>query len=210
MPCFIRSWQARKGMESHLRQALVRAHEDFFTRDAWGLESALYREYVEGREFLGIAIYDDEAALGGPARQALLAAFGELEASYTDRPATALRVTTVSEFVSIGLPVVSGMAALLRVAPAAVPQLEERLAIIARQLIDAVSPSRVLVGHTDDDPGLVVFICDTRDDIDLPRYMVSPTRASHMRVLTPLLVEPPRWFSLDPTWRYFRGRQQQR
>jgi hypothetical protein len=195
-------------MESHLRQALVRAHQDYFTRDTKGLESALYREHVEGREFLGLAIYDDEDALTSATRGALLTAFGELEAAYAERPATSLRVTTVSEFVSIGLPVVSGMAARLRSAPAGVAALEECLTTIARELVDTLSPSRVLVGHTADDPGLVVFICDTRDEIDLPRYMVSPTRARHMRALSPLLVETPRWFSLDPTWRYFRGRRQ--
>lgn len=208
MPCFIRSWRARVGMESYLRQALVRAHEEFFTRDAKGLESALYREHIEGRQFLGLAIYDDETALGGATRHALLGAFAELETAYTEQPATSLRVTTVSEFVSIGRPVMSGMAALLRSAPASVPDLEECLTTIARQLIDTVAPSRVLIGHVDDDPGLVVFICDTRDAVDLPRYMVSPTRTSHMRALAPFLVETPRWFSLDPTWRYFRGRQQ--
>lgn len=208
MPCLMRSWHARAGMKSHLRQGLVRAHEEFFARDTRGLESALYREHLEGRHFLGLAIYDDETALGGATRNALLAAFAELETAYTDQPVASLRVTTVSEFVSIGRPVMSGMAALLRGAPASAADLEACLTTIARQLIDTVAPSRVLLGHTDDDPGLVVFICDTRDQVDLPRYMASPTHADHLRALAPFLVGRPLWFSLDPTWRYFRGRQQ--
>jgi len=195
-------------MESHLRQGLVRAHQDLFTRDDQGLESALYREHVEGREFLGLAIYDDEAALESATRRALLAAFAELDAAYAVRPSHALRLTTVAEFVSIGRPVVSGMAAVLRSAPATAAELGERLQEISRQIVNAIGPSRLLVGHADDDPGLLVFICDDQETLDLPRYMGSPTRSLHMRAIAPLLVEPPRWYSLDPAWRYFRGRKQ--
>lgn len=208
MPCLVRRWYARSGMESHLRQALVRAHQDLFTRDDQGLESALYREHVEGREFLGLAIYDEEAALEGATRRALLDAFATLEAAYTERPSRSLRLTTVSEFVNIGRPVVSGMAALLRSAPASAEDLGERLKTISRQIVNAIGPSRLLVGQADDDPGLLVFICDDQEKLDLPRYMGSPTRSLHMRAVAPLLIEPPRWFSLDPAWRYFRGRKQ--
>lgn len=156
MPCLVRRWYARSGMESHLRQALVRAHQDLFTRDDQGLESALYREHVEGREFLGLAIYDEEAALEGATRRALLDAFATLEAAYTERPSRSLRLTTVSEFVNIGRPVVSGMAALLRSAPASAEDLGERLKTISRQIVNAIGPSRLLVGQADDDPGLLV------------------------------------------------------
>jgi len=208
MPCFVRRWSARTGMESHLRQALARAHQDLFTRDDQGLESALYREHVEGREFLGLAIYDEEAAVTGATRRALLEAFALLEAAYAERPGSSLRLTTVFEFVSIGRPVVSGMAAVLRSAPASWVELSQRLKTIARQIVEALAPSRLLVGHADDDPGLLVFICDDKEEIDLPRYMGSSTRSAHLRAIAPFLIEPPRWFALDPTWRYFRGRQQ--
>ena len=99
-------------------------------------------------------------------------------------------------------------AAVLRCAPSAVPELGERLTAIARQLVERLSPSRVLAGFAEDDPGLFVFINDTEDNVDLPRYLGSALHAEHMRDYGPLLTEAPRWYSLDPTWRYFRGRQQ--
>ena len=39
------------------------AHAEVFPQGGQGLESALYREHIEGREFLGLALYVDEAAL---------------------------------------------------------------------------------------------------------------------------------------------------
>ena len=208
MPCMVRRWQARVGMESHLRQALVQAHADVFPQGGQGLESALYREHIEGREFLGLALYVDEAALESPMRRQLLETFAQLEARYADRPTSALRLTILSEYVSIGRPVVSGSAALLRCTPASAPELGERVTAIARQLVERLSPSRILTGFVDEDPGLFVFIEDTEDNVDLARYLASTLHAEHMRDYGPLLIEAPRWYSLDPTWRYFRGRQQ--
>ena len=100
------------------------------------------------------------------------------------------------------------MAAVFRSAPGATAELGGRLVTIASQIIDALSPSRLLLGHAADDPGLVVFICDDEQDIDLPRYMGSAARSAHLRAIAAYLIEPPRWYALDPTWRYFRGRQQ--
>ena len=97
--------------------------------------------------------------------------------------------------------------AVLRSPPDAAAELGERLWTIARGIADAIAPSRLLLGHAEDDPGLLVFICDAEEHIDLPRYMGSSVRSAHLRLIGPLLIEPPRWYALDPTWRYFRGRQ---
>jgi hypothetical protein len=95
-------------------------------------------------------------------------------------------------------------AVILRTHPDHISTAEERLTSLASDVVERFAPSRVLIHHAIDDPGLFFTICDARDPIDLTRYLGSSLLGEHHLAVGSLLVERPRWFSLDPLWHYFR------
>lgn len=206
MPSYMRRWTAREGHEGVLRQELLRVHQTYAAKNPHLMESMLYREHFVAREFIGLAVYDDEAAVESRERRALLSAFDKLAAAHAETITPSHRVEMLHELVTIPTAAPNGIAALLRCQPEHVPEVTARLGAIARDIVERLSPARLLVAHATDEPGTFFVVGDSEDRVDLDRYLQSSLHRGHQAALKPFLVAPARWYSLDPVWRYFRGR----
>ena len=204
MPSFLRRWVAKENHEGLLRSALLRLNTDYAAQHAHLVEATLYREHFAEREFLGVATYDDEKDVESTARRDLLRAFERVEAAHAEEVTRSLRIETVSEYRAIPQNGVYGAAVILRSRPDQAGLMRERLTALAADLIERFAPSRVLIHHAVDEPGLFFTICDSHDRIDLDRYLGSSLLQEHRATVGSLLVEHARWFSLDPLWHYFR------
>jgi hypothetical protein len=205
MPAFLRRWTAKEHHESVLRQELLRVHSGFHTAENPHLiESTMYREHFSEREFLAFVLYDDEAALGSPTRQKLLAALDEVASKHAVRVTPPFRIETFFEYTAIPRTGAYGAAVMFRVRPDEIAQVKEPLSTLASEVVDRFSPSRLLLHHVIDDPGLFCVICDSEARIDLDRYLGSSLRREHRTAVGAVAIEVPNWFTLDPVWRYFR------
>jgi hypothetical protein len=204
MPCFLRQWHARENHESLLRRELLGLHAAYAEEHDHLVEATLYREHFREREFLGVAVYDKEGDVESAARQEMLRAFARVEDVHAEQPARSLRIETVYEYRAISARVVYGAAVVLQGRPDETAVLTERLAVLASDVVERFAPSRVMILHAIEEPGLFFTICDADSPIDLTRYLGSSLLQEHRAALSPLLVERARWFSLDPLWHYFR------
>ncbi len=204
MPCFLRRWVARENHESLLRRELLRLHAAYAEQHDHLVEATLYREHFVEREFLGVALYDKEGDVESTARQALLRAFEGAEREHAEHVARSLRIETCYEYRAIAENGAYGAAVILRTHPDHISTAVERLTALASDVVERFAPSRVSIHHAIDDPGLFFTICDSREPIDLSRYLGSSLLREHHSAVGALLVERARWFSLDPLWHYFR------
>ncbi len=204
MPCFLRRWLAKENHESLLRRELVRLHAAYAEQHDHLVEATLYREHFAEREFLGVATYDKEDDLGSEARQALLRSFERIEQAHAEHVARSLRIETVYEYRALPQNGVYGAAVILRADADQTAVMIERLTLLASDIVERFAPSRVLIYHAIDEPGLFFTICDARGPIDLNRYLGSSLLQEHRAAVGSLLVERARWFSLDPLWHYYR------
>jgi hypothetical protein len=204
MPCFLRRWLARENHESLLRRELLALHTAYADQHDHLVEATLYREHFSEREFLGVAVYDKEGDVESAPRQELLRAFGRVEGVHAEEAARSLRVETVYEYRAISSRGTYGAAVILRGRPDEAAVMTERLASLASDVIERFAPSRALILHARQEPGLFFTIWDAEAPIDLTRYLGSSLLQEHRSALASLLVERARWFSLDPLWHYFR------
>ncbi|HET7341914.1 MAG TPA: hypothetical protein VFL90_10650 [Methylomirabilota bacterium] len=93
MPLFLRRCVARDGEEGLLRRELIRVHEEQAPTLTGLLEVWGYREHLAGREFLSLAIYEDDAAAASPARAAMLAALDEIESRHGETAGVSVRLS---------------------------------------------------------------------------------------------------------------------
>lgn len=205
-PCFLRRWVAREGHRAALCQALRLVHETYTRRSPHVIEALMYREHFLGAEFIGFIVYDDEAGLATPERQEELALLDGLDSVHTKFSTPSLRVKMIDEFITVRRPDPYGIAGLLTCQPAFTAEFAERLKRLTAELVGRLRPARLLVGEVIDRPGLFFVLGDSHYAVDLDRYLQSALHRQHVEALGPLLVAPTRWFSLDPVWRYFRGR----
>jgi hypothetical protein len=204
MPCFLRRWLARENHESLLRRELVRLHAAYAEAHDHLVEATLYREHFREREFLGVAVYDKEDDAQSAARQDLLDSFARVERMHAEHVGRSLRIETVYEYQAIAARGAYGAAVILRSRPDEADAMRERLAALASDVVERLAPSRVVIHHAIEEPGLFFTICDAEAPIDLNRYLGSSLLQEHRAALSPHLVEHARWFSLDPLWHYFR------
>jgi hypothetical protein len=204
MAYFVRRWIAQDGHESLLRAELIGAHEEHVAGDPGTMEAMVYREHFHGREFIGLVVYDDESALEGERRRALLKRFETIAAAHAEVTEGAFRADLIYEFTSIARNAPYGVAALLRCDPRRVDEFSARLRTIAAGVVEQVGAPRVLAFHLGEPPGLVLLIADASVPVDLDRYFRSSFWRGHREVLGPLIAAPPRWYLLDPIWHYFR------
>ena len=207
MPCFLRRWLARENHESLLRRELLRLHAAYAEQHDHLVEATLYREHFAEREFLGVAVYDKEDDVGSAARQALLRSFAQVEQVHAEHIGCSLRIETVYEYRAISERGTYGAAVILRTRPDQTGIMTERLVSLASDVVERFGPSRVLIHHAIDEPGLFFTICDAEAAIDLNRYLGSSLLQGHRTAVDSLLIERARWFSLDPLWHYFRRRK---
>jgi hypothetical protein len=204
MPCFLRRWVARANHEGLLRSELMALHAEYAARHAHLVEATLYREHFTEREFLGVAVYDTDEDADSDARADLLRAFERVERVHAEGVAQSLRIETVYEYRALSRNGTYGAAAVVRCSPGDVGRLTERLAELASDVVERLGPTRVLVHRAIGEPGLFFAICDAETPIDVGRYLASSLWREHHAALGSLLIERPRWYSLDPIWHYFR------
>jgi hypothetical protein len=204
MAYLVRRWIAREGHESVLRAELIGAYEEHVARDPGTMESMVYREHFLGREFIGLMVYDDDSALHGERRRALIQRFEAIAAAHAEVSEGAFSADLIYEFTSIARNAPYGLAALLRCDPRRVEEFSARLRGIAAAAVERVAAPRVLVFHLGEPQGLVLFLADASVPVDLDRYLRSSFWRGHRELLEPLLAAPPRWYLLDPIWHYFR------
>jgi hypothetical protein len=113
VPLFLRRCAARVGREAFLRQELVRAHEELAPRARGLLEIAVYREQLVGREFLTLAIYEDDTAVMSSGRKALLEAVDECERRFAEAGGISIRLESLYEYASVPQTGVHSVAAML-------------------------------------------------------------------------------------------------
>lgn len=204
MAYFVRRWIALEGHESLLRAELIGAYEEHVAGDPGTMESMVYREHFRGREFIGLVVYDDEAAPEGERRRALLKRFETIAAAHAEVTEGAFRADLIYEFTSIARTAPHGMAALLRCDARRVEELTARLRTIAAGIVERLAAPRLQVFHLGEPAGLVLIIADASVPVDIDRYLRSEFWRGHRQVLEPLFTAPPLWYSLDPIWHYFR------
>jgi hypothetical protein len=206
MPYLVRRWVARHGHEGRLRHELVGLYEAHVRTDARVMESMLYREHFAGRDFIGVTVYDEEAALQGPQRRRLLDALRAVADVHAELAEGSFRAEVLYEYAAIARKGAHGVAVLLPGKPARLAELTERLREMATVAVERLAPTRALAWHLVEAPGHVLIIVDTEAAIELDRYLSSPLRREHLGMLAPFLTAPARWYSLDPIWHHFRRR----
>jgi quinol monooxygenase YgiN len=204
VPLFLRRCAARDGQEGLLRRELIRVHEERTPRLTGLLEAAVYREHLQGREFLSLELYEDEAAAGGPARAAMLEALDETEGRHAEVAGVSIRLEVIYEYASIPQRALHSAAALLVARPEGVPRLRERLGPGVAVLAERLKPRRVIAAQGHERPELFVVVGDSEWAFDVDRYLTSGFGRRITAPLEPFLARPPRYFVLDPVWRYFR------
>jgi len=204
VPLFLRRCVARDGQEAFFRQDLIRVHEEGVPRMAGLLELAVYREHGAGREFLSLAIYEDDAAVMGSGRKALLEALDETERRYGEAPGTSIRLESLYEYASVPQASTHGAAALLLARPEHVAGFRERLGPAIAALAERLNPRRVITAQGVERPEQFVVMADSHQPFDVDRFLTSAFGRRHTSQLEPYLAAPPRFYLLDPVWRYFR------
>jgi hypothetical protein len=204
VPLFLRRCVARDGQEALLRQALVGAHEELASRARGLLEVAVYREHAMSREFLSLAIYEDDAAVEADGRKALLEAVDECERRFGEAPGISIRLDSLYEYASVPQASVHSAAAMLICRPEHTARFRERLPVGIAALAERLNPRRVLVLQGVERPEEFVVMGDSEHRFDVNRYLTSSFGRRHMAQLESYLAVPPRYYLLDPVWRYFR------
>lgn len=204
MPLFLRRCVARDGQDALLRQELVRVHEERAPRARGLLEIAVYRENVVGREFLTLAIYEDDRAVMSGGRKSMLEDVDECERRFGEAPGISIRLESLYEYASVPQPSVHSAAAMLICRPEEVARFRERLPSTVASLAERLTPRRVIVGQGVERPEQFVVMADSEQRFDVDRYLTSAFGRRHSTQLEPYLAEPPRYYLLDPVWRYFR------
>ena len=204
MPLFLRRCVARDGQEAFLRQDLIRVHEEGVPKTTGLLELAVYREHVAGREFLSLAIYEDDAAVTGSGRKALLEALDETERRYGEAPGASIRLESLYEYASVPQTSVHSAAALLVTRPEHVARFRERLGPAVGTLAERLNPRRVIAAQGVERPEQFVVMADSNQPFDVDRFLTSAFGRRHTSQMEPYLAAPPRFYLLDPVWRYFR------
>ena len=204
MPLFLRRCVARDGQEAFFRQELVRAHEELAPRARGLLEIAVYREQVTGREFLTLAIYEDDTAVMAGGRKALLEAVDECERRFGEAAGISIRLDSLYEFASVPQTSVHSAAAMLICRPEHAARFRERLPVAVAGMAERLKPRRVLVAQGVERPEQFVVMGDSEQRFDVDRFLTSSFGRRHTSQLEPYLAMPPRFYLLDPVWRYFR------
>lgn len=204
MPSVLRRWVAREGHAAALRQALMRVHETDISKNPHMMEWMVYRERFLGAEFIGLAVYDDEAALVTEARQRTVATLDAISTAHATFSTPSLRCDVISEFLAVPHTGVYGIAGLFTGDRARATEVSLRLKELAAELVDRFHPTRMLVVQIRDTPETFFVLGDANDRIDVDRYLQSSLYAHHRARLAPLVAAPTRWFAIDPVWRFFR------
>jgi hypothetical protein len=204
MPSVLRRYVAREGHEATLRQALLRVHETDTRKNPQVMESMLYRERFLGAEFVGLVIYDDEAALATEARQRTVAKLDQIAAAHTTFHTPSLRCDFISEFLTVPHTGAYGIAGLFTGQRVFANELALQLSELASDLVERFRPTRMLVVQVRDAPETFLVLGDSDHRIDVDRYLQSSLHEEHRKRFAPLAAAPTRWFAIDPVWRYFR------
>jgi hypothetical protein len=204
VPLFLRRCVARDGHEALLRQDLVRTHEELAPRVRGLLEVAVYREHTVGREFLSLAIYEDDAAVMAPGRKAMLEALDECERRFGEAPGVSIRLEGLYEYASVPQAALHSVAAMLICRAEHTGRMRERLPSAVASLAERLAPRRLLVGQGVEQPEQFVVMADSEQPFDVDRFLTSALGRGHTRRLERYLAMPPRFYLLDPVWRYFR------
>ena len=204
MPLFLRRCAARAGHEALLRQELVRAHEELAPRVRGLLEIAVYREQVAGREFLTLAIYEDDVAVTSAGRKALLEAVDECEVRFGETAGISIRLDSLYEYASVPQAGVHSAAVVLICRPEHTARFRERLPVAVSAMAERLTPRRVLVGQGVERPEQFVVMADSEQRFDVDRFLTSAFGRRHTSQLEAYLAVPPRFYLLDPVWKYFR------
>jgi hypothetical protein len=205
MPLFLRRYVAREGREGFLRHELIRVHEELVPKAIGLLEVSVYREHVIGREFLSLAIYDDDASVAGPGRKALLEELDEIERQHGEVSGVPVRLESLYEYASIPQPTRHSAAAVLDARPEQAAALRARLPPTVATVAERLRPRRVIVAQGVERPEQFVVVGDSEHPFDPDRYLTSGFGRRQTTLMEPFLVSPPRYYVLDPVWRYFRG-----
>jgi serine/threonine-protein kinase RsbT len=205
VPWLVRQWTAREGQEKLLLEELLRVHRSEFAASPSVSESLVYRERQLGREFLDLVRWGDDPALMTDDRRDALDWLEQIGAAHGESRPRSHRLQVIQEFSTNPERSLYGIVVVLRARTGHAGELTEGLRAIARDVVDRLSPTRVLVGRAADDPELLFFLGDSTDRIDLARYLRSPLRRHHGAALGPLLGAPARFYSFDPLWRYIRA-----
>jgi hypothetical protein len=204
VPLFLRRCVARNGQEALFRQELVRTHEERAPRARGLLEIAVYRETTLGREFLTLAIYEDDAAVVAGGRKSLLEGVDECERRFGEAPGISMRLESRYEYASVPQKGAHSAAAMLICRPQHVARFRERLPEAIAALAERLAPRRIILGQGVERPEHFVVMGDSEHRFDVDRYLTSALGRRHRSQLEPYLAEPPRYYLLDPVWRYFR------
>jgi len=204
VPLFLRRCAARAGHEALLRQELVRAHEELAPRVRGLLEIAVYREQLVGREFLTLAIYEDDTAVMSSGRKALLEAVDDCEGRFGEAAGTSIRLDSLYEYASVPQAGVHSVAAMLICRQEHVPRFRERLPAAVAAMADRLTPRRLLAAQGVERPEEFVVMADSEQRFDVDRFLTSAFGRRHTSQLEAYLAVPPRFYLLDPVWKYFR------
>ena len=204
MPLFLRRCVARDGQEAFLRQELVRVHEDRAPKVRGLLEIAVYRENVVGREFLTLAIYEDDRAVMAGGRKSMLEGVDECERRHGEAPGISIRLDSLYEYASVPQASLHSAAVILICRPQDLARFRERLPATVASIAERLTPRRVIVGQGVERPEQFVVMADSEQPFDVSRYLTSAFGRRHSIQLEPYLAEAPRYYLLDPVWRYFR------
>jgi hypothetical protein len=205
VPLFLRRCVARDGEEGLLRRELIRVHEEQTPKVTGLLEVSVYREHLDGREFLSLAIYEDDEASAGAGRQALLAALDEVETRHGETAGVSVRLGPLYEYASLPQRSLHSAAVLLVSRPDGITRLRERLGPDVGVVAERLKPRRIIVAQGQERPELFVVVGDSEHPFDVDRYLTSAFGRRTTTSLEPYLARPPRFYVLDPVWRYFRG-----
>ena len=187
-----------------MRQDLVRAHEELAPRVRGLLEIAAYREQVVGREFLTLALYEDDTAVMSVGRKALLEAVDECERRFGEAAGISIRLDSLYEYASVPQASVHSAAAMLICRPEHVARFRARLPAAVAALAERLGPRRVLVAQGVERPEQFVVMGDSEHRFDVDRFLTSAFGRRHTSQLESYLAVPARYDLLDPVWRYFR------
>lgn len=204
MPLFLRRCVARDGEAGFLRRELIRVHEELVPRATGLQEVTVYREQSIGCEFLSLSLYDDEAALHRDEHEALMDALRAIETAHAGEPTTELRLETILEYASLPQPSLHSAAVLLRARLGRAPDLRARLRPTIEAITERMKPRRAVVAYAVEQPELFVIVGDSEQPFDVDRYLTSGFGRRTTGSLEPYLAAAPRYFLLDPVWRYFR------
>jgi hypothetical protein len=85
-----------------------------------------------------------------------------------------------------------------------VPRFRERLPTAVAALADRLTPRRLLAAQGVERPEEFVIMADSEQRFDVDRFLTSAFGRRHTSQLQAYLAGPPRFYLLDPVWKYFR------